>query len=96
MGQIAMARYQRSPHLLYALVMPKIHPFPQETEKIDASDLHYLRLHWNPGRRQATPPHRLRGADRMPLWIDLRMPETAGNLFFFENSEASLHLPYTK
>ncbi len=45
-GQIVMARNLRSPHLLYALAMPKVHPFPQETAQIDASDLHYLRLHW--------------------------------------------------
>jgi hypothetical protein len=46
MGQILMARYQRSQHILYALAMPKVRPFIQEAEMIDKKDRHYLRLHW--------------------------------------------------
>ena len=71
LGQIVMARYQRGAHLLYALAMPKVHPFPQETAQIDARDLLYLRLHWIwVTRRQAAPPPSSRYRSSAP-WIDL-------------------------
>jgi hypothetical protein len=57
MGLIVMALSQRSPHLLYILAMPKVHPFPQETAQIDVRDLLYLRLPWSWVTRRQTAPH---------------------------------------